>query len=107
MITEQKLQDVDLWEAWIEYDQFHPTHFGTLYILGEILIDPRSTAPLITKSHDHDGQLILQVPARPVGRSRIKEVLYTETVESLGQYQSISIYAGGELITRLDEIEVL
>jgi hypothetical protein len=102
-----QLQDVDLWEAWIEYDQFNPTHFGTLYILGEIMIESGSAGPLITKGYDSEAQLVLNVPPRPHGRSRMKEVLYSEPVKSLDQYHTIRIYAGGALIARLDEIEVL
>ena len=29
-------QDVDLWEVWIEYDQFDPDYFGVLYVHGEV-----------------------------------------------------------------------
>ena len=75
MISHQKLQDVDLWEVWIEFDQFNPNNFGTLYVLGEVMTDPRPAKSLIKKIDHEDGQLILQVPARPVGRSRMKEVL--------------------------------
>ena len=107
MITQQIQQDVDLWEAWIEYDQFDPNHFGTLYILGEILIDTKSKPMIIKCSHDADSHLMLQVPARPLGRSRTKEVLYTEPIKNINQYGSISIYAGTELLAQFDEIEVL
>ena len=102
-----QLQDVDLWEAWIEYDQFNPTHFGTLYILGEIMIETGSAGPLITKGYDSEAQLVLNVPPQPHGRSRMKEVLYSEPVKSLNQYKGISIYSGEALIARLEDIEVL
>jgi hypothetical protein len=106
MIAHQ-LNDVDLWEMWIEFDQFNHNHFGILYVLGEIEIGQSHEKKLITKIDQEDGQLVLQVPARPVGRSRMKEVLYSEAVESLSQYSSVCIYAGTELIACFDEIEVL
>src|SRR3954470_20054578 len=107
MISQDKLQDIDLWEVWIEFDQFDPNHFGILYVLGEIMIDPRSGESLIRKIDHEGGQLFLQVPDRPVGRSRMKEVLYSEPVDNLLQYSSINIYAGTELVVSLDHIEVL
>ena len=107
MISQEKLQDIDLWEVWIEFDQFDPSHFGTLYVLGEIMINPRSRESLIRKIDHEGGQLILQVPDRPVGRSRMKEVLYSEPVDNLLQYSSVSVFAGTELIASVDHIEVL
>jgi hypothetical protein len=106
MISRQ-LQDLDLWEVWIEFDQFDPEHFGILYVLGEINISQRSGESLIRKIDHEDGQLFLQVPDRPVGRSRMKEVLYSEPVDNLSQYSSVNIYAGTELIASVDHIEVL
>ena len=63
--------------------------------------------PLITKGYDSEAQLVLNVPPMPHGRSRIKEVLYSEPVKSLNQYKGISIYSGEALIARLEDIEVL
>src|SRR6478672_1718547 len=99
-----KLHEVDLWEMWIEFDQFDPTHFGVLYVHGEIEIGAQTDTKLITKLEQENGQLVLQVPARPVGRSRMKEVLYSEPVSNLSQYSSILIYAGDELIACFHEI---
>jgi hypothetical protein len=107
MISQQKLQDTGLWEAWIEFDQFNPDHFGVLYVLGEIMISERSGKTLMKKSDHEDGLLILEVPARPAGRSRMKEILYSEPVDNLSQYSSVCIYAGTELVARFDEIEIM
>ena len=107
MISHQKLQDVDLWEIWIEFDQFNRNHFGTLYVLGEIMIGQRTEKRLIKKLEHEDGQLVLQVPPRPVGRSRMKEVLYSEPVDNLTQYTSVCIYAGDELIACFNDLDIL
>ena len=107
MISHQKLQDLDLWELWIEFDQFNPNHFGILYVIGETMIGQRSDKSLIKKLDHVDGQLILQVPARPIRGGRIKEVLYSEPVDNLTQYSSVFVYAGTELIASFDEIEIL
>jgi hypothetical protein len=106
MRTQPKQQDVDLWEAWIEYEQFNSNHFGTLYVVGEILVDPAST-PLLRKKEQLGRQLILQTPPFHSGRSRRQEVLYSEPIKNLNQYASICIYDGSELIAEFNEIEIL
>jgi hypothetical protein len=107
MISQLKLQETDLWEAWIEFDQFSPIYFGTLYVTGEICIAQRLDQPLISKANIDGKTLILQIPSRPVGRSRMKEVMYSEPLENLNCYKSISIYSGFELIAHFNEIEIM
>ena len=110
MISQLKQQDVDLWEAWIEYDQFDSSFFGTLYIIGEIRVDQKSEQPpeLLKNSHySSNTKLILHAPPRSVGHSCMKEVLYSERVKNPAQYTSIRIYSGDNLIARFSEIEVL
>ena len=109
-MTSQLIQlETELWEAWIEYEQFNSRQFGTLYIIGEILTDQRSAEPVVKKINRSNGDrlLVLQLPHHPPGRSRVKEVLYSEPIEQLNQYTAVYIYAGDQLITRFDEIEVL
>ena len=107
MLSQLKQQDIDLWEAWIEYDQFNPENFGTLYVIGEIMVDHLSAHADIEKNCLADSrQLVLKVPARPTGRSRTKEILYSEPIQALDQYTAICIYASGELIASFEEIEV-
>ena len=106
MISQQEIQDIDLWELWIEFDQFNPNQFGILYVLGETLVGQGSQT-LIKKMVHEDGQLVLQLPARPERGGRMKEVLYSEVVDNLTQYSSVFIYAGSELIASFDEIEIL
>jgi len=107
MISQATEQDIDLWEVWIEYDQFNPHLFGTLYVIGEIMIDHKYDQPLLRKAEGTGKQLVLQVPPRCLGRGRAREVSYSEPIENIGQYTSISIYAGDELITSFEEIEVM
>jgi len=108
MIRQVHQEDIDLWEVWIEYDQFNPKKFGTLYVLGEILTDHSSTRNAIKMSGaSKDKQLVLQVPEKPSGRCRMTEVYYAEPIEDLNQYASISIYAGTQLVATIDEIEVM
>ena len=108
MISHVRQQDIDLWEVCIEYDQFNPKNFGTLYVLGEILTDLKTSQPEIKKTVSvHQKQLVLQVPERPAGRCRMTEVYYAEPIEDLSQYATISIYAGSELVAMFDEIEVM
>lgn len=100
-------QDTDLWEVWIEYDQFHPQYFGTLYVHGEILANQKSRLPLLKISPDVSTQLILQLPAKSGHDRYVSEVVYSEPVKNLNQYSSVCIYAGNELIACFNSIEIM
>jgi hypothetical protein len=100
-------QDIDLWEVWIEYDQFHPEYFGTLYVHGEMPSAKNSALSLIKINPDHSTQLILQLPARSSYNTHVREVMYSEQVKNLNQYSSICIYAGNELIGYFNDIEIM
>ena len=41
MIYNTIQQDIDLWEAWVEFDAVATNCFGTLYITGEVLVDKK------------------------------------------------------------------
>ena len=99
-------QDLDLWEVWVEYDQFHPEHFGTLYVHGEILTNKKITSTL-TKITNNSRQLILQLPSKSDMEGQMKEVLYSEPIKNLGQYTSVCICEGDDVVALIDDIEVM
>jgi hypothetical protein len=99
-------QDLDLWEVWIEYDQFHPEYFGTLYVHGEILSDKRASSQL-TKIDKGGCQLRLQLPSRASGPNFTKEVLYSEPIRNLNQYTSVCLYAGEKVVAYFSNIEIM
>ena len=37
----------------------------------------------------------------------VREVLYSEPIESIDKYDAVRIYAGNELIANFDDIEIL
>lgn len=100
-------QDVDLWEIWIEYDQFHPEYFGTLYVHGEIRADKNTSSSLIKIAANGHNQLSLQLPVKSSGLNSNREVLYSEPVKNINQYTSVCIYAGNELIGCFSDIEIM
>jgi len=100
-------QDLDLWEVWIEYDQFHPENFGTLYVHGEVTVDKKTSSNLTKINGTENCQLNLQVPLTSTNITSTKEVLYSEPIKNLNQYTSICIYAGNELIGYFEDIEVM
>ena len=99
-------QDVDLWEVWIEFDPAHPHNFGTLYVHGEIVGNKKNRSAF-RKMVGEDGQLSLCLPPRENGPTCSKEVLYSEPITNLNQYNSVCIYAGEELIESFDDIEIM
>lgn len=100
-------QETDLWEVWIEYDQFHPEYFGTLYVHGEIAADKNTSSSLVKIAANSGEQLNLRIPERQSGLSHTREVLYSEPVRNLNQYSSVCIYAGEELIGCFNDIEIM
>jgi hypothetical protein len=108
MISQIKQQDIDLWEAWVEYDQLDPHYFGTLYVNGEVVTGQTGKCPLIIKKQSQSGAVLtLELPHMLPGRNYTREVCYSEPICSLEQYAAIHIYAGTEFITCIDEIEIL
>ena len=107
-MTSQSIEDIGLWEVWIEYDEFDPTHFGTLYIFGEISIDQPVTQAFRRLKSSDDKKLLLQVPSmHSARRNRVKEVLYSEPLRDIDTYTSVYIYAGKELIASFDDIDIM
>ncbi len=107
-MTSSPIEDIGLWEAWVEYDQFDPNCFGTLYIIGEISTEHTVSRPFTKLDTSNKKQLVLQVPAVPSARRvRMKEVLFSEPIKSIDAYTSIHIYAGDELIASFNEIEIM
>ncbi|HWJ28240.1 MAG TPA: hypothetical protein VNS32_16975 [Flavisolibacter sp.] len=110
MFSHVKQQVTDLWEVWIEYDQFNSEYFGTLYIFGEVVADQHNAPPLIKKVENCKGvnELCLMIPAvHSPNKERIIEVCYSEPIKDLNQYSSICIYSGNELLVQFHEIEVM
>lgn len=105
-----KQLDTELWEAWIEFDHFDPKNFGILYVMGEAPIAFKSNLPCISKSDKSpdEGILVLELPAiKGESRTRIKEVLFSESIGQMQQYHTIMIYRGDDLLIEISDIEVL
>lgn len=99
-------QDLDLWEVWIEYDQFHPENFGTLYVHGEITTGQKTNSCLV-KLHEEGRQLHLRLSGNFSGIGDSQEVVYSEPIKNLNQYSGVCIYAGEELVGFINDIEIM
>lgn len=99
-------QGLNVWEAWIEYDQLHPEYFGMLYVHGEMVTDRKCSASFI-KARTEDDQLIIQLVDPSTGNYRNREIVYSQPIRNINQYNSIFVYAGDQLITCLEDIEVM
>jgi hypothetical protein len=101
------LLDVNLWEVWIEYDQFHPEYFGTLYVHGEIWTDKKTSSSLTKLASNGKEELVLLLPEKSHNLSYSTEVVYSEPIKNLNQYTTVSIYSGSELIGCFNDIEIM
>jgi hypothetical protein len=97
---------LNVWEAWIEYDQFNAEYFGVLYVHGEMVTDRKCSSSFI-KARTEDNQLIIQLAEPSSGNYRTKEFVYSQPIKNISQFDSIFVYEGDELITCLDDIEVM
>jgi len=112
MMYQTLQQEVDLWEAWIEFDHVSSTHFGTLYVIGEVMSGSKGRKPVIRKEIQEEmpSQLILHIQAGPEAlhvRPKNTEVMYSETIRTINPYRSVLIYRDGELVATIDDIEVV
>ncbi len=108
MRGEKTIQDIDLWEAWIDYDPSDARFFGMLYVFGEVWAGAGSVPIRLERDEQAPkGILALRIPERTSNRLMPVEVHYAEPVENLNQYQCICIYSGEDLVLSFDDIEVL
>ena len=111
MIQTSKQLNIDLWDAWIEFDQMHPDHFGTLYITGEVEISKKSKQPLTIMKEENTAftnTLVLRIQNELTEtESVVEEVMYSEPLINLNLYTAILIYSGNELIAVMQDIEIL
>jgi hypothetical protein len=109
-MTNQTAQDIDLWEAWIEFDHVARKSFGTLYIIGEVLVNKKDSHPRIVKCVDENEPdiLVLKIQTSLSSNlSRAEEVVYSESLHSMDQYSSIKIYRDSELLIHIEEVEIV
>ncbi len=109
MISELKQQDVDLWEAWIDLPSNSETNCPTLYVVGDVFSDDRFSQPyFIKRVHENPNVLVLEIlPGISSEDGYVTEILYAEELDIIDQYQTIIIYAGGEIVTQIYDIEQL
>jgi hypothetical protein len=110
MIYNTIQQDIDLWEAWVEFDAVATNCFGTLYITGEVLVDKKENHPFIIKCvRENEPQtLVLKIQnSTSANASKTAEVVYSEPLHNIDQYNCVKIYKGNELITLIEDIEVV
>ena len=109
MISELKQQDVDLWEAWIDLQKDFETACPTLYVVGDIFSDDRFSQPyFIRREHNDPGVLVLEIlPGISSEEGYVTEILYAEELDAIDQYKTIMIFAGGEIVTQIYDIEKL
>ena len=107
MLIEPKQQNVDLWEAWIDMQIVANGGTATLNIVGDVYTDDRFAQPYFVKrEHNNPKILILEIlPGITSEDGYITEIMYAEELNYIDQYSAIFIYAGGELLTTLQDIE--
>ncbi len=108
---DSKLNNIDLWEAWIDMQNTGANERGTLYIIGDVVVNNRILRPFLIKKESGvqpKDELFLEVIPHVISENgHSVEVFYSEDLKSPNQYKSISIFSGNMMIARITEIEVL
>ena len=110
MPNEAKQLNVDLWEAWVDLQIPGNTGGGTLYIIGDIVINNLKARPSFIKrpSDNDERELVLEImPAVLTENGVVTEILYSEELRNPLQYTSITVYSNNEMIAHITEIEQL
>jgi hypothetical protein len=111
MLRTSQIQNIDLWEAWIEFDQLHPEFFGVLYITGEVATNKRSTQPFYISKEENSSisnTLVLRLNYEISEEGNYtEEVIYSEPLLNINPYTSVVIYAKDNIVAVIKDIEVL
>lgn len=109
MLIETKQQNVDLWEVWVDMQTSTNGNAATLYLIGDVFTDNRLNQPYFIKKPNRDpGVLSLELfPGVASEDGYVTEVMYSEELKHIDQYSTIMIFAGDELVTRIQDIETI
>jgi hypothetical protein len=94
---------IDLWEAWVDVQE-HSLKPFTLYVVGEIYWDNRTTKPILEKiGSTKDGILHLTIhPGIICQEGLIREIRYSEPIVIFNQYTMVVIHAGKDVLCTMD-----
>jgi hypothetical protein len=109
--TESRKNNLDIWEAWIDVQESGGRQRGTLYIIGDVPVNNHVLRPLLVKKQfnlNGKDELFLEIlPGINTEAGKAVEVFYSEELESLDQFKSVTIFAGNKIIAKINEIEIL
>jgi hypothetical protein len=102
------VHEIDLWEAWVEFDPVSENSFGTLYIIGEAVTDKKCRQPFVRQSDNEiEGRLNLFLQRTENEPGKRREIIYAEPIYHPGQYRSVAVYSNGSLVAEISHIEVM
>ena len=109
MLIETKPQNVDLWEVWVDMQITNHGNAATLYLIGDVFTNDKLMQPYFRKKNHSDPQVLsLEIfPGVASEEGYLAEVMYSEELQHSDQYSAILIYAGDELVTRIQDIELV
>jgi hypothetical protein len=99
------------WEVWIDSHNANNGSKPNLFVIGSLIVNSRFIEPVLIKrvaGTVSPQELILEVDAGIlVEEGYSVDVFFSEELEDINQYSSVTIYAGDKILIRFDEIEVL
>lgn len=111
MITNIKIQNIDLWEAWVDMQDTAEKTTATLYVIGDVCVNNAILEPRFEKVHNYpglEGRLVLQIVPNILSEEGLDtEILYAEELDQPNQYSGITVLAGGEVVVEMDDLEYI
>lgn len=111
MTTNTKIQNIDLWEAWVDIQNTSEESVATFYVIGEVCVNNAILEPKFQKIEalpGMEGRLVLQIVPNILSMEGLEtEILYAEKLEHPQQYSGVTILAGEEVVVEMNDIEFI
>ena len=111
MTTNTQIQNIDLWEAWVDMQGTRDGAAPIVYVIGEICVNNTILEPRFEKMPAPAGmenQLVLQIVPNILSEEGLEtEILYAEDLKQPHQYKGVTVFAGNEIVVEMNTLEYI
>lgn len=111
MTTNTQIQNIDLWEAWIDMQGTRDGAAPILYVIGEICVNNTILEPRFEKIAPPAGMenhLVLQIVPNILSEEGLEtEILYAEDLKQPYQYAGVTVFCGNAVIVEMNTLEYI
>lgn len=111
MTTKAIVQNVDLWEAWIDVQVTDDATVATLFVVGDVVVNNPILEPRfvkVTPPAGMEGRLVLEIVPNVLSEEGPEtEILYAEELEHMDQYTGVSVCVEGQVLVAMNDLEII